>query len=68
VLTAERRVQTWRPVTFVRHIVSSAPGLVDLLTLLEVLRSRCKPNETVLELTQRHIKSSLTPRVDQVSS
>lgn len=45
-----------------RQITAAAPGLVDFFALLEVLRSRHKPQEKVLEITAAFAQSSITPR------
>lgn len=55
-------VQIWRPTTFMRHMTASAPGIVDFLAILEVLRSRHKPQEKVLDLAAMYVQTAVTPR------
>lgn len=55
-------VQIWRPTTFMRHMTASAPGIVDFLAILEVLRSRQKPQEQVLDLAATYVQTAVTPR------
>lgn len=62
VLRGAHGVQIWRPTTFMRHMTASAPGIVDFLTILEVLRSRHKPQEKVLDLATTYVSTAVTPR------
>jgi hypothetical protein len=55
-------VQIWRPTTFMRQITAAAPGMVDFFAMLEILRSRHKPQEKVLEITTAYTQSAITPR------
>ena len=62
------RLQTWRPVTWVRKQVASAPGTVDFLMLLAAMHRRCQPKQTVLQRAQTHMKASLEPVQSSVRS
>eukprot|EP00892_Ulva_mutabilis_P012201 jgi/Ulvmu1/9353/UM050_0105.1 len=55
-------LEIWRPTTFMRHMTASAPGIVDFLAILEVLRSRHKPQEKVLDLATAYVQTAITPR------
>lgn len=45
-----------------RQITAAAPGMVDFFAMLEVLRTRHKPQEKVLEITATYTQSAITPR------
>lgn len=55
-------LEIWRPTTFMRQITAAAPGMVDFLAMLEVLRARHKPQEKVLDITTAFTQSAITPR------